>query len=94
MRENKGKVVVARSSQSGVWIGREVARRELDSGIVVDLVDAHRIWSWSGALSCSSIAATGIDGGKVDVAVNVTVHGCCEVIDATEFAYESVVSHV
>lgn len=87
-------VVVARSSQSGVWIGRETGRQILDSGIVVELEGALRIWSWDGALSCSAIAASGISGGKVDVPVTVTVHGCCEVIESSEQVRTSVFSHV
>ena len=56
-----GRHVVVRTYAAGVHAG--VLR--FKDGQSVLLSDSRRIWSWTGALSCSEIAVNGITGGKV-----------------------------
>ena len=60
-----GKYCVVRTCGAGVHAGTLAAA----NGTAVTLTDSRRIWSWTGALSCSEIAVSGIAGGKVAVAV-------------------------
>ena len=60
-----GKYCVVRTYSAGVHAGILQAA----SGTAVTLADSRRIWNWTGALSCSEIAVSGITGGKVAVAV-------------------------
>ena len=60
-----GKYCVVRTYSAGVHAGTLTAA----NGTAVTLTDSRRIWSWTGALSCSEIAVSGISGGKVAVAV-------------------------
>lgn len=53
----KGKRVLVRAGAAGVHYGTLESR----SGQETHLSDARRIWSWSGALSLSEIAANGLD---------------------------------
>jgi len=63
-----GKYCVIRSYAAGVHVG--VVEGVLDSlsGREVRLSQTRRIWSWSGALSCTEISQTGITGGKMSTA--------------------------
>ena len=60
-----GKYCIVRTYSAGVHAGV----LEKANGTEVTLTDSRRIWSWTGALSCSEIAVAGITGGKVSVAV-------------------------
>lgn len=84
--------VLVRSSPSGVWMGRLVSRDATPDGTErVRLTDARRLWSWTGALSCSELALIGPTGGKICAPVgDVTVSQCCEVIAATDEAVAAV----
>jgi len=73
-----GKVVLVRSRGSGVWMGRLVARSEGAAGHSVELADARRFWSWSGAGECSSLALTGPSDGKIGPPSNPIVREVLE----------------
>lgn len=76
-----GKYCVVRTYSAGVHAGVLQSAR----GTEVTLTDSRRIWSWTGALSCSEIATTGISGGKVAVAVPIQyLTEAIEIIPATE----------
>jgi hypothetical protein len=60
-----GKYVIVRAARAGVHAGILVSAHEGE----VELRESRRIWSWTGALSCSEIALHGITGGKVAVQV-------------------------
>lgn len=75
-------MVIVRSSPSGVWFGRLV----VVSGNTVKLADARRVWSWTGAASCSGLAVTGPLSGKIAAPVKVTVFEVCEIIEASDAA--------
>lgn len=63
----KGSTVLIRTYSAGVHFGTLVKRE----GQEVHLSNARRLWSWSGALSLSEVAAKGINisGSKVSVPV-------------------------
>lgn len=75
--------VLVRSAQAGVFAGN-LEKRE---GSEVTLLDARRIWSWSGAASLSQLAVDGTKeprGCKFPVAVpRILILGVCEIIDVT-----------
>ena len=78
-----GKMVVVRSSPSGVWFGVLIAK----SGQCVTLRDARRAWSWTGAASCAGLATHGPSGGKITAPVAVAViEEICETLATTERA--------
>ncbi len=82
--------VIVRSSDSGCHAGWV----EEQDGSTVTLVDARRLWYWSGAASLSELAMKGVskpDECKFPQEVNrIVVLGCCEVIDCTDAARESI----
>jgi len=64
----KGTKVLIRTYSAGVHFGTLESRE----GQEVHLKDARRLWSWSGALSLSEVAAKGIDikNSKISVPVD------------------------
>src|SRR5579863_4636870 len=62
-----GKYCVVRSYAAGVHVGIVASVSDSLSGREVKITDTRRIWSWTGALSCTEIAQSGITGGKVSV---------------------------
>lgn len=78
-----GKIVVIRSNMSGVWFGVLTAA-EGESRL---LKDARRAWSWEGAASCSGLATTGPEGGRICEPVEIALIGdVCETLLATDEA--------
>lgn len=78
-----GKNVVVRSNMSGVWLGT-LAAAEGDSRL---LKNARRAWSWEGAASCSGLATTGPEGGRICEPVEIALIGdVCETLLATDEA--------
>ena len=78
-----GKYCVIRTYSAGVHVGKV----EYVNGREVKLSDSRRIWSWTGALSCSEIAANGITGGKVAVALpEIYLAEAIEIIPASQEA--------
>lgn len=75
--------VLIRSNMSGVWFAKLVAKR----GLEIDLVSARRFYSWTGALTVATIAATGaaIDS-QLCAPVACTLSQWEELIDASESA--------
>ena len=86
--------VIVRSSQSGCWYGRLVARK----GDEVLLQDARRLWRWWSAegVSLSGVAAAGLhpdhlDECKIAAPVEVAiVLGVCEVLSTPPVAQASI----
>lgn len=60
-----GKVALVRSRGSGVWAGLVESAHEGAAGHAITLSNARRLWSWTGAGECSSLALTGPTGGKI-----------------------------
>lgn len=84
MKKNNGQLVVIRAQQAGVWHGTMTAKTKDE----VTLTDARRLWSWTGALSCSEIAVSGVTGGKIAVKVPSVIlrrSDCVEIL-ATSIA--------
>lgn len=78
-----GHAVVVRSSQSGVWFGRlEQAEPDGPGLVACRLTAGRRIWSWTGAGSCSGLAAQGPRSGRIASPVDAVVCGCCEILVA------------
>ena len=73
-----GKVCLVRSRGSGVWIGTLVSRAFTAAGVTVELTNARRLWSWTGAGECSSLALTGPSGGKIGPASSPIVNEVLE----------------
>lgn len=82
------KPVLVRTYSAGVHFGYLV-RRE---GKEVDLVKSRRIWRWFGANTLSEIATTGLDVGKSQVAVpvSITLTEAIEIIDCTPEAIKKI----
>ena len=81
MAIQKNDFVIIRTQNMGVHFGRLVERQ----GSRVTLTEARRIWSWSGALSCSELAMSGPKSGKISVAVDENdLLGVGEVIKSSE----------
>ena len=78
-----GKVALVRSRGSGVWVGMVVATHEGPAGHTITLTAARRIWSWTGAGECASLALTGPTGGKIGPAAAPIVG---EVFEAHEMS--------
>ena len=78
-----GKYVIVRAYSAGVHAGILVSAAAGE----VELKESRRIWSWTGALSCSEISCTGITGGKVSVKVpQQFISGVIEIIPASSEA--------
>lgn len=93
-----GKVVVVRSGQSGVHVGKLLA----SAGDRVWLADAQRLWSWKVAkqtqnkpgnvATCSEIATNGIVKSESRLATKLAVieiGSVCETIPATKEAQQT-----
>jgi len=76
--------VLIRTYSAGVHFGY-LKKRE---GKEVELINAQRIWSWSGACSLSQIALEGVKGeSKISVAVpSIILTEAIEIIPITEVA--------
>ncbi len=73
---------LVRTSEAGVFAGRVIERR----GSEIDMVEARRIWYWSGAASLSELAMRGpanLDDCKFAMPVTVTLLGVIEILDVT-----------
>lgn len=89
----KGKVII-RANESGVWYG-EIVDHAVDYGWV-SLRNALRLWAWRATegVSCSALAAKGINLKQSTVAPAVgaiIVRNPCEIIEVTpeaEATYE------
>ena len=83
MHPATGQYVIVRCYSAGVHAG--VLSDALNGEVTLN--KSRRLWSWTGALSCSEIAMTGITGGKIAVEVPVQyLSGVIEIIPATSKA--------
>jgi len=64
----KGTFVLIRTFSAGVHFG---ILEEWDGKQMVQLSNARRLWSWSGALSLSEVATKGVDIAKSKISVPV-----------------------
>ena len=82
------RIVVVRSAQSGVWIGEFIKQ----DGDAVSLKAGRKIWRWRGANTTSELALHGCSVGysRVSAPVDVTVLGCCEVLESNAQALAAV----
>lgn len=82
--------VIVRTYSAGVFAG-ELARRE---GKEVELMNARRLWYWSGAASLSQLAMTGTNRPqdcKFPVAVDrIVLTEAIEILDVTAVARKSI----
>jgi hypothetical protein len=86
------RIVLVRSSQSGVWIGVHVSDEPGPTGRSVHMTEARKIWRWRGANTTSELALRGCSQqySRVAEPVETTVHGCCEVTESNEEAFKAV----
>ncbi len=73
---------IVRTHSAGVFAGLVVQR----NGNEVDMVEARRLWYWSGAATLSELAIRGTcepDKCKFPGPVSVTLLGAIEIIDVT-----------
>jgi len=91
METKKRKYVIVRAAQAGCFAG-EIESRPSETMIV--LLNARRLWYWSGAASLSQMAQEGVSDPlncKFPPAVTrQEVIGVIEVIDATDVARKSI----
>lgn len=89
--------VIARTYSSGVFAGFLKERGEVKDGYMrVVLVEARRIWYWTGAASLSQLAQSGTSDAtncKFPEAVSkVELMNVIELLDCTEGAYQSIIN--
>ena len=88
--KKKLKYVIVRTYSAGVFAGEIQSRK----GTEVVMLNARRLWKWSGAASLSQMAMEGTSspgGCKFPVAVNrVELLGVIEILDVTEAARRSI----
>lgn len=86
MTDLKGKKVIVRGIQSGVYFGTLVDK----NGQEVELHDCRNIWFWKGAANLNQIAVEGLkelNKSKISIAVDVMVlTDVCEIILLSEEA--------
>jgi hypothetical protein len=84
------KYVVVRTYSAGAHVGELVER----NGKEVQLANARRIWSWSGANTLHEISLHGVgQGSRISEQVaSVTLTEAIEIIDATAEARENLES--
>ena len=72
-----GSTVIIRTYAAGVHIGT-LATQE---GTQVDLTDARRLWSWSGAFTLNEVATTGVDRSRSRISAHVPTIRLTEAIE-------------
>ena len=82
------RIVLVRSSASGVWIGEFVSQQDDE----VKLKNARKIWRWRGAKTTSELALRGCakEYSRVAEPVDATVLGCCEILESNRDAFAAV----
>ena len=84
MIDLKGKKVIARGINSGVFFGTLVDKNEQE----VELKDCRNIWHWVGANNLNEMARNGIKdikNSKISVKVDsIILTDICEIIPCTE----------
>lgn len=74
--------VIVRSRGAGVFFAKILRERPTE----VDVVESRHIWSWTGALTVSDIAANGVTSAKISAPVTQTIAEKLEVIDCSDKA--------
>ena len=85
-------LVMIRTYSAGVFYGYLNKKESTLAGMEVELIEARRVWQWSGAASLSQLAMEGtknLDGCKMPQKVNSIVLIAIEIISMTENAYNS-----
>lgn len=80
-----GEIVLVRARDSGVHVGRLVAR----DGTDVTLADARRVWRWRGANTLNELSLRGAstEWTRISEPVpTILVLGVCEVLPVSEAA--------
>lgn len=85
-QELKGKKVLVRSYDAGVYFG---TLDDIDED-AVRLSNARNIWHWTGASCLSQIANDGITGDKVSPIVSqMILNNVCQIIPLTDKAIKN-----
>ena len=94
MQELLNKHVMIRTETAGVHFGTLASAEYTLAGIVVKLTNATRIWSWTGALSLSELAAQGSTkkDSKFSVEVPSIYLNAIEVIEMTDKGWDNLKS--
>ena len=53
------KTVIVRTQSAGCFMGEIIAKKATPAGMVVNLINARRLWYWAGAASLSQLAVDG-----------------------------------
>lgn len=86
---NLGRRCLIRTYSAGVHAGT-IHWVNPDTSTEITLIDAVRIWQWTGGnLSLSSLAVRGMSGGRVNETPEITLTGVIEMIPITEKVMES-----
>lgn len=72
-----GNLVLVRTYSAGVHIGRLAAR----AGKEVELTEARRLWSWSGANTLNEVATAGVDAKNSRISQPVPLIALTEAIE-------------
>lgn len=93
MTDLKGKTVIVRGINSGVYIGELVDRQ----GQEVELANVQNIWRWQGAVNLTELADKGLDENnytRITEPVNSVVFtDICEIIPCSEIAIQKLRGH-
>ena len=86
-----GRRVLVRTYSSGVHIGTLVSADEMTA----HLIDALRLWKWTGGgLSLSAVATNGIKGGRLNRTPEIFLTNAIEIIPTTKVAERSYVNFI
>lgn len=86
MEDYKGKKVLVRSYDAGVYFGTMVDMQ----GEQVELANVRNIWKWEGASCLSQIANDGIKGGNVSPSVSsMVLNRVCQVMPLSDKAIDN-----
>jgi len=80
---------IVRTYAAGVFYGYIKEKTYTPSGLVVSVVNARRIWSWSGSASLSQMAIEGVknaEGCKFSMPCNEELINVIELLPVTENA--------
>lgn len=89
MEDYKGKKVLVRSYDAGVYFGTMVDIQ----GEQVELANVRNIWNWCGASCLSQIANHGIKRGRVSPVVkSMVLNRCCQIMPLEEEAVNNLES--
>lgn len=80
---------IIRSFTAGVFYGYVKSKEYTPSGLVVELINARRIWYWSGSASLSQMAIEGVKNVykcKFSMECNETIINVIELLPLSESA--------